>query len=279
MRIIRLVLLSCAALAAVFSVRGDDFRTDSDILYSPSRDVYAQARDRLDVYHPADTSLRLPVVVWFHGGGLTGGERDIPPELKNEGLVVVAPNYRLLPKAQALDSCITDAAAAVAWTLRNIGQYGGDPSQVYVAGHSAGGYLASMIGLDKRWLADYGFDPDSALRAIVPFSGQMITHFAQRRLKGISELQPLIDEYAPLYHVRKMAPLFVIITGDPDHELFGRHEEDLYMWRMMRLVGNDNTEIYRLDGFDHGAMASPAHHILKDLIRRTSHAATPAKKE
>ena len=60
-----------------------------------------------------------PVVVWFHGGGIEGGEKHIDSQLKNSGLVVVAANYRLLPKAP-IDDILDDAAAAVAWTYKNI---------------------------------------------------------------------------------------------------------------------------------------------------------------
>lgn len=241
------------------------YKTIENITYTVESDAYAQERCKLDIYYPERTDSLLPVVVWFHGGGLTSGEKFIPEELKESGLVVVAPNYRLLTKAQ-IENCIDDAAAAVAWTLNNIEQFGGDPSKLFVAGHSAGGYLSSMIGLDKKWLSKYNIDPD-ILAGLIPYSGQVITHFNIRKEKGISELTPLIDEYAPLFHIRKDAPPYVIITGDAEMELFGRHEENLYMWRMMKLTGHPYVKIYKLDGYNHGVMDRPAHHILKDEIK------------
>ena len=109
-------------------------------------------------------------------------------------MVLVAVNYRLLPEVE-IGECIDDAAAAVAWVFREIGKYGGDKKKIFISGHSAGGYLTAMIGLDKRWLAEYGTDADS-IAGLIPFSGQMISHFAYREMKGIGNLQPLIDEYA-----------------------------------------------------------------------------------
>jgi len=97
----------------------------------------------------------------------------------------------------------------------------------------------------------------------IPYSDR-----ADRRSKGLSELQPTIDQTAPLYHVRPDAPPYIIITGDAERELFGRYEENLYMWRMMKLVGHPNVEIYKLDGFDHGSMCHPAFYILIDSIKR-----------
>lgn len=238
-----------------------------DINYSDVDD-YARERCMLDVYYPTQID-ECAVVVWFHGGGLTGGNRFVPSELTERGVVIVAVNYRLMPRAE-IGACIKDAASAVAWTFRNIERYGGSSEKIIVAGHSAGGYLTSMVGLDRRWLAHHDIDADR-IAALVPFSGQVITHFACRQERGMSELQPLIDEYAPLYHVRADAAPYIIITGDRERELYGRYEENAYMWRMMRLVGHPHAEIYELDGFDHGAMCSPAHHILLEVIHKVNH--------
>lgn len=252
------------ALMPVLVVIGEEYRLAEDMPYRAGAQGYAAERCRLDVYYPADTA-EVPAVVWFHGGWLTGGERYIPEGLKDSGMAIVAVNYRLMPKAE-LSDCIDDAAAAVAWAFENIEKYGGDPHKVFVAGHSAGGYLASMIGLDKKWLAKYGVDADS-IAALIPYSGQVITHFAKRQQQGISELQPLVDEFAPLFHVRPDAPPYIIISGDREEEIFGRYEENAYMWRMLRLVGHPYVRIYELDGYDHGAMVAPGHHILKKHVK------------
>lgn len=247
------------------NVYAGEYITVSDIPYSQSESEYAKERSKLDVYY-SDDFKDNPVVVWFHGGGLTGGEKFIPNELRNDSLVVVAVNYRLLPKA-TIDECIDDAAAAVAWTFDNIADYGGSPEKIFVAGHSAGGYLLSMIGLDKKWLEKYGKNPDS-IAGLFPYSGQVLTHFAVREQKGISPLQPFIDEYAPLFHARKDAPPYIIISGDRNDELYGRYEENAYMLRLMKLLGHPDVYIYELEGYNHGDMAAPAHHILKNHIKR-----------
>lgn len=214
-----------------------------------------------------EDSIGKPVVVWFHGGGLTGGKAKIPNELKDTDYVIVAPEYRLLPTVE-IDSCIDDAAKAVSWVFDNIKDYGGDPSKIFVAGHSAGGYLASMIGFDKTRLAHYDIDADS-IAAIIPFSGQAITHYEWRKIhNGISPLQPTIDQWAPLYHIRPDAPPYIIISGDRELELYGRYEENAYLWRMLKLIGHPYTEIYELDGYNHGAMVHPGFHILKTHIKK-----------
>lgn len=86
----------------------------NDIPYREAADGYAKERCKLDVYYPTNAQ-DAPVVVWFHGGGIEGGNKHIDPQLKNSGLVVVAANYRLLPKAP-IDVILDDAAAAVAFS-------------------------------------------------------------------------------------------------------------------------------------------------------------------
>lgn len=241
------------------------YHTQENISYKSGSDKYIKERCRLDVYS-CDTLKSSPVVIWFHGGGLTSGGKYIPDELKDKGLTVVAVNYRLLPKVK-IDECLDDCAAAVAWVFKNVTRYGGDTKRIYVSGHSAGGYITTMLGLDKQWLARYGIDADS-IKALIPFSGQMISHFAYRSMNGLSNLQPTIDQYAPLFHVRRDCPPLVLITGDRNVELFGRYEENAYMWRMMQLVGHPATTIYEIGGHDHGAMCHPAFHILLNFINK-----------
>ncbi|MDE6139842.1 MAG: alpha/beta hydrolase [Alistipes sp.] len=258
-----LLLIGIAMLAVTASAQQPVYQTCSDISYVESTDAYAAERCKLDVYYPQD-AVGCPVVVWFHGGGLTGGNKSIPKPLRECGMVVVAVNYRLMPQA-GIEECIDDAAAAVAWTFCHVAEYGGDVKKIFVAGHSAGGYLTSMIGLDKSWLAKYGIDADS-IAALIPFSGQAITHFAHRQLQGLEATRPTIDSLAPLYHVRADAPPLIIISGDREQELYGRYEEQAYFWRMMKLTGHKETYLYELDGFNHSKMATPAFHILKTHI-------------
>ena len=261
-------LAFAAAVLTVFVVAvAGDYDQVNDIPYSLNTDDYSRSRCKLDVYYPVDKT-DVPVVVWFHGGGLTGGAKHIPDELRDCGYVVVGVNYRLLPNV-TVDECIDDAAAAVAWAFNNAKRYNGSPRKVFVSGHSAGGYLTSMVGLDRSRLAKYGIEADS-IAGLIPFSGQAITHYAHRDMQGVKPLQARIDNTAPIWHVRPDSAPYIIVAGDREQELFGRYEENAYMWRMMKLVGHPDVRIYELDGHDHGAMAHPAFHILKKEIGRLS---------
>ena len=223
------------------------------------KDAYVSSQCTLDIYYPK-SSKNYATIVWFHGGGITGGAKEIPTALMDKGYAVIGIEYRLSPKVSA-PSYIEDAAAAVAWAFHHISSYGGNAKLIFVSGHSAGGYLAMMITLDKRYLNKYQVDANS-IAALIPFSGQAITHFTVRKERGIKETQPVIDEYAPLYFVRADAPPMLLITGDRELELYGRYEENAYLSRMMKLTGNKRTTLFELQGFDHGGMAQPAFPLL-----------------
>jgi acetyl esterase/lipase len=227
-------------------------------------DEYINERCVLDIYYPKNAK-DFATIVWFHGGGLTGGEKEIPEQLMDKGVCIIAVNYRLYPKVKG-PLYIDDAAAAVSWVFDNINGLGGDPSLIFVSGHSAGGYLASMIGLDKSWLNKYQIDADS-IAGLIPFSGQAITHFTIREERGIPGFQPVIDSLAPLYHVRPNAPPLLLITGDRELELLGRFEENAYLMRMMKIAGHKETKLYELDGYGHG-MTEPAFPLLLKEVQR-----------
>ncbi len=266
------LLLASQAVAQDNVAEAQGYKTVSDVVYRDGQDMtdYMKERCRLDLYYPADVE-DFATVVWFHGGGLSAGNRFVPSQLEGQRLGVVAVNYRLSPRVKS-PAYVEDAAAAVAWVFRHIEEYGGSPKLIFVSGHSAGGYLTSMIGLDKRWLGAHDIDTDQ-IAGLIPFSGHTITHFTVRGEQGIDDKQPVIDEMAPLFHVRKDAPPLLLITGDRDLELLGRYEENAYLWRMMQVVGHADTELYELEGFNHGQMGRPAHDLLLRFVKRISQAA------
>lgn len=259
-------LFSIVGLA--LAAQETSYTTKKDIPYYSEeisrKDAYIRERCVLDIYYP-ENKKDYPTVVWFHGGGLTGGQKEIPEALKGKGIGIIGVNYRLSPKAN-VQQCIEDAAAAVSWVFENITAFGGDSSLIFVSGHSAGGYLTAMIGLDKSSLGKYGKHADD-IAGLIPFSAQTITHFTRRKELGIPEKQPVVDQYAPLYHVRPDAPPLLLITGDRELELLGRYEENAYLMRMMKVAGHKDTRLYELDGYGHG-MTEPAFPLLLNEVQR-----------
>lgn len=258
-------------MTGVFSQEKIKYKTETSIQYYGENimkeDKYMQEMCVVDLYYPTNIE-DFPTIVWFHGGGLTGGKREIPEFLKNKGLAVVGVEYRLSPNVKSLE-CIEDAAAATSWAFNNIEKYGGNTSLIFVSGMSAGGYLTYMVGLDKKYLAAHAIDANR-IAGLIPFSGHAITHFTVRKERGISGEQPIIDEMAPLFHVRADAPPLLIITGDRELEMLGRYEENAYMMRMMKVAGHKNVRIYELDGSNHGQMMYPALPLLLREVKTLS---------
>lgn len=246
-------------LNAAAAEKGNDttYRTDASVSYLPEgKEVtpYEKELCRLDVYYP-DNRTGFATLVWFHGGSLKSGNGAVPKYLERRGIAVIGVNYRLYPKVKC-PAYLEDAAAAVAWTFRNIARYGGNPRRIFVAGHSAGGYLTSMIGLDKRWLAAHGVDANE-IAGLIPLSGHAITHKTIREERGIPPTQPVVDEFAPLFHVRPDAPPILLVTGDREMELLGRYEENAYFMRMLKIAGHKDVTLFELQGYGHG-MSEPA---------------------
>ncbi|MEI6871629.1 MAG: alpha/beta hydrolase fold domain-containing protein, partial [Verrucomicrobiota bacterium] len=238
-----------------------NYRLASDILYRSGDGVSAamQQRCRLDVYYPVNRKA-FSTVIWFHGGGLSKGERSIPLPLRNKDVAVVSVNYRLAPGVKS-PVYLEDAAAAIAWTFKNIAKYGGSADSIFLSGHSAGAYLSTMAALDPKWLAAHDI-PTARIAGLIPFSSQMITHFAVREERGYDKNQAVVDDMAPLFHIQKNLPPMLLLTGDREQELYGRYEENAYFYRMAKLAGHEDVALRELQGFDHAKMPEPGFPLL-----------------
>lgn len=205
-----------------------------DIPYGPTLD------ESLDIF-PAATP-GAPVLVYLHGGYWRAfSSRDFhcvalgPAAL---GMTVVVVNYALCPKV-SLDEVTRQARASVAWVLRNIAQYHGDPQRIVLAGHSAGAHLAAMC-LQTRWRHDYGLDA-AAIRAALLVSG--IYDIAPLRY---SYLQPLIQlddgiirRNNPMFGVQPSAARVLLTWGGNESTEFARQSGDfLAQWRAAGNVGD-----------------------------------------
>ncbi|WP_350285798.1 family 16 glycosylhydrolase [uncultured Croceitalea sp.] len=274
-----MLLFLCLLMVQAHQAQQTSYSSILNIPYYPNSneisDGYMVEKCVLDVYYPKHKN-DFATIVWFHGGGLEGGNKYIPERLKNQGIAVVAVNYRLYPNIKN-PKHIEDTAAAVAWVFEHIADYGGAPDKIFVSGHSAGGYLASMIGLDRKWLSVHNIDANN-LAGIIPLSGHTITHFAIRKEKGISGTQPIIDEFAPLYHIRKDAPPMLLVTGDRELELLGRYEENAYFMRMMKVVGHPKIKLLELDGYGH-QMTEAAFPLLLEFVETNTNSEKGAQKK
>ncbi len=253
-----------------------DYRQEKDIAYYPADwkvegdAAYAAERCKLDLYIPKKITAPVPVLIHFHGGGLSRGKKGFPGWQRNfpAEFIIVTPNYRLSgPRAKCPDY-LNDAAAAAAWTIRNIQKYGGDPKAVFVTGHSAGGYLSAMIGLDPRWMKPFGLDPKECFAGVLPVSGQMSTHFQIMKERGLAG-KTMIDEFAPIYHAAAKTAPIVLFCGQHDIEFRARVAENLFFHAVLtQLKKNPNAKIHQINGFNHSSVAYPAALLIRQEMSR-----------
>lgn len=169
--LLMMLLAICTLSISAQSASNKDATIVSDIQYKSNQDAYVNERCKLDIYY-SKGQKDCPVVVWYHGGGLTSGSKQLPSQLMSQGYTIVGVNYRLLPTV-TIDQCLDDCAAALAWVFKNIEKYNGSSKKIFVSGHSAGGYITAMLGLDKEWLDHYGVDANQ-IAGLIPFSGMVM---------------------------------------------------------------------------------------------------------
>jgi acetyl esterase/lipase len=213
-----------------------------------------RGRCKLDVYLPAEKG-DWPVMVWFHGGGLTGGDKAKGTELvarywAQQGVAVVSANYRLSPKVK-FPAYLEDGAAAVRWAKEHMGTHGANVNRLFVGGHSAGAYMALMIGLDNRYLAKEGLKL-ADLAGLVPVSGQTMTHFTVRVERGLDKDRVIADEAAPVHFAGNDGPPMLLLMGDKDWP--ARLEENAYFVALRRVAGHQETHLLKVAERDHGSI-------------------------
>ncbi len=216
------VLSACSPIKVLNGlVPSDTYQFQGDIAYGKA------PRQMLDVYQPLPATAPMrgarPLVVFFFGGTWTHGDRAsyrfVGEALAARGAVVVIPDYGLSP-TYTYPVFVRDSALAVKWALDNAAQLGADPKQVYVMGHSSGGYNAAMVALDDRWLAEVGASP----RQLAGWIG----------LAGPYDFLPIGDPQAqaafnwpntprdsqPLAHVTPASPRALLMAASKDNLVY-----------------------------------------------------------
>ena len=111
-------------------------------------------RQQLDIYRPDSLTANTPVIVFFYGGSWQKGSKDdyrfVGQAFAAKGYITVIADYRLYPEVR-FPAFVQDGAEALAWIHQNIAEYGGNAQQIFVAGHSAGAYIAVMLGTGSEY--------------------------------------------------------------------------------------------------------------------------------
>jgi acetyl esterase/lipase len=193
-------------------------------------------RDRFDVYLPTRASPAVgapasprPLVVFFYGGGFTGGERSdyrfVGAALARTGHVTVIPDYRQYPEV-TFPAFVEDAARAVVAAQREAARFGADGRRVVLAGHSAGAFIAAHLAFEPRWIEAAGGDPRS-VAGFIGLSGPYDLEPNSSDLAAIFDAVSTPQRYRPLRHVAVGAPPSLLLHGAKDDVVGVFHSERL----------------------------------------------------
>lgn len=252
-----LALAGCSATGAldVLVPRGT-YRGEEDIAYG------GDPRQRLDVYRPVQDSPGAPMVVFFYGGSWTRGSRGdyrfVGEALASAGIVTVVADYRLSPRVR-WTGILEDCAAATRWAFDQAARLGAARDRIHLMGHSAGGYNAAMLALDRRWLAQQQLQP----RDLAGWIG----------LAGPYNFLPIVDpdsrrafdwpatpaDSQPVAHVSAQAPRTLLLATRDDRVVDPERNSGVLAERLRR--AGVPVQLRFLEGVNHvtlvGALASP----------------------
>lgn len=231
---------------------------------NPVREIKDVCYDRengllLDLYLPEVREPRA-VFVFFHGGGFEDKRQKdmgtpVSRYLASQGILCVNPAYRHYPAAKFPDF-IEDGAKAVAWTKEHIGEYGGC-GKLFVGGHSAGAHLAMLLCFDGQYLAAHGLNSKTDVDGYLFISGQPTTHMNVLKEDGTDSRAVLIDQRAPLYHLRDGSgpPLLITCTDD---DIQNRLEQTELLVGTLRHFGYQaEVEYHVIRGYGHNNCLFP----------------------
>lgn len=182
--------------------------------------------NRLDIYTPV-IGENFPVIVFIHGGTWSLGDKGNlnyrTIVFAEANFVYVSINYRLSPDIKHPIHA-SDVAKAVTWIYKHISDYGGNPQNIFLLGHSAGGHLAALIATDEHYLKDLGFSTkiirgviglDSAAYHLPTLIGSEPENYYLFEM-AFGDNPEMWEKASPIYYVEKgksIPPFLLIYAG------------------------------------------------------------------
>ncbi|MEP7372698.1 MAG: alpha/beta hydrolase fold domain-containing protein [Chitinophagaceae bacterium] len=228
------------------------------------------SREQLDIYPSPEPSSKT--LVFIHGGYWHKfGKADsqfIAKAFRIYGITTVIINYPLAPEV-SMDRILLSCREAIHWLYKNISGYNGDPNQIYVAGHSAGGHLAAML-LATDWKQ---FDlADDVIKGVCAISG--IFNLVPIRLSYLNEVlsmdagEALRNSPVQLLPASQ-CPLAIAVGAEETNEFLGQSDELYACWKETVPV-----EIVKIPGLNHFSILetildtdSTLHRVMRKLFK------------
>lgn len=253
------LLSGCSGSGVLNAVAGDSHQGQQGVAYG------ADPRQKLDVYQPRPGAVAgvPPVVVFFYGGSWSMGERAdyrfVGEALASAGAIVVIPDYRLSPGIR-YPEFVRDSAAAVKWAFDHAAEIGGSPDNVVVMGHSAGGYNAAMVALDRRWLDGAGLARERKLAGFIGLAGPYdFLPIGDQLTQVAFEWPRTTPDSQPIEHVGGSAPRTLLLAAINDN-LVNPQRSTVGLGERLKAAGVP-TQVMLYPRVNHvtllGAMAQP----------------------
>lgn len=228
------LLAGCSPAALLnTTVARSGYTLDADIPYG------SLPRQKLDVYTPDQPRADGKAVIFFYGGSWASGAKGdylfVGQALAALGITTIIPDYRVYPEFRYPDF-LDDGAAATAWAARKVGT-----EKLFVAGHSAGAYIAIMMVANTPYLSAAGVDRMKLPGGIGIAGPYDFLPLTSRRLREIfggdrRETQPIEYARAPL-------PPLLLLHGTADTTVKPFNSERLAAaWR--RAGGSAELKLY-----------------------------------
>ncbi len=250
-------------------------RLERDVTYLPE-----ERAEKADLYIPKGISpdTRLPAVLWIHGGGWNGGQRDAKREinvcstLAANGYVAMSIDYKLTQGGTETvwPTNLQDCKTAVRWLRKNADRLQIDPRHIGVMGGSAGGHLASMVALTIPADGLDPTEPDGDVSCAVSCCVDMygitdITRYHDAKMLGktLAEAPELYRLASPLTYVRKDSTPFLILHGTADTTV--KIEQSQWLDEALTKAGVDH-EFLSIPGAPHTFDLQPKQRDLRPVV-------------
>jgi acetyl esterase/lipase len=238
-------------------------------------------REDLDVYVPP-SATNFPVIFLAFGGAYRNGEKSrqayLAETLAREGYGVVAINCRIGDgslQGVVFPAPEVDVARAAAWTYQHIAEYGGDPNNVFLLGHSSGAMLVSLLVTDRSYLAAQGVSPDFIKGVIGVSAGtyDMTVQFNNPALPDLRDMFGDLEQFwnaSPLKYVDGTQPPFLVLYASNDMPGFAQDNANFYQ---ALIDHGSEAELHMIAGRNHQMLigdaarpGDPARQFILDFI-------------
>ena len=229
------------------------FSVRRDLAYGPD------AGHKLDLYVPDGLTAPAPILLFWYGGSWQSGSKEIyrafGQAFATQGIVTAVADYRLYPHVK-YPAFIEDGALAVRFLRDHASSFGGDARRLFLSGHSAGAYIAAMLGVNGAYLTAVDIDA-SAIRGIVGIAGPY--DFLPLYDPALIDIFGGAREMAtqPIKYAGNKAPPMLLAHGTKDTTV-GAGNSKRFAERL-RAAGNQ-VDVKLYDGASHlGIILSLAH--------------------